>query len=190
MKLLFLHGLASSGAYKMASTLRILLRCEVLAPDLPIEPDRVEALLSQICLEEHPDLVVGLSWGGFWAQKLRGLPKVLVNPDFHVSRLMRTKLGEVPYLSPRADGARSFWIGPELCDTYEALEAVQFDGLDAAERALTRGCFATEDELVHCGDEFALHYGATARVDYPGGHLPNYPETKQYLLPVLQSLLG
>ena len=43
MKLLFLHGLASSGAYKMASTLRILLRCEVLAPDLPIEPDRVEA---------------------------------------------------------------------------------------------------------------------------------------------------
>ena len=32
MKLLFLHGLASSGAYKMASTLRILLRCEVLAP--------------------------------------------------------------------------------------------------------------------------------------------------------------
>ncbi len=93
MKLLFLHGLASSGAYKMASTLRILLRCEVLAPDLPIEPDRVEALLADICLTEHPDLVVGLSWGGFWAQKLRGLKKVLVNPDFHVSRLMRTKLG-------------------------------------------------------------------------------------------------
>ena len=51
MKLLFLHGLASSGAYKMASTLRILLRCEVLAPDLPIEPDRVETLLAQILSE-------------------------------------------------------------------------------------------------------------------------------------------
>lgn len=190
MKLLFLHGLASSGAYKMASTLRILLRCEVLAPDLPIEPDRVETLLAQICLEEHPDLVVGLSWGGFWAQKLRGLKKVLVNPDFHVSRLMRSKLGEVPYLSPRVDGARSFWIGPDLCDTYENLETVQFDGLDAAECALTRGCFATEDELVHCGDEFALYYGSDARVDYPGTHLPNFPETKQYILPVLKALMG
>ena len=189
MKLLFLHGLASSGAYKMASTLRILLKCEVLAPDLPIESDHVEALLSQICLEEHPDRVVGLSWGGFWAQKLRGLKKVLVNPDFHVSHLMRSKLGEVPYLSPRADGDRSFWIGPELCDSDEALEAVQFDGLDAAERALTRGCFATEDELVRCGDEFALHYGAAARTDYPGGHLPNFPETKKYILPIIEDLL-
>ena len=185
MKILFLHGLASSGAYKMANTLRILLHCEVVAPDLPIEPDRVEALLEEICRTEHPDLVVGLSWGGFWAQKMRGLRKVLVNPDFHISRYMRTKIGEVPYLSPRADGARSFRITPELCDAYAAMEAGQFDGLDALERSLTRGCFATEDELVHGGDEFALHYGKDARLDYPGTHLPNFPETKQYILPVI-----
>ena len=39
MKVLFIHGLASSGAYKMASSLRILLKgSEVIAPDVPIEP--------------------------------------------------------------------------------------------------------------------------------------------------------
>lgn len=189
MKILFLHGLASSGAYKMASTLRILLRCEVLSPDLPIEPDRMEALLSQICTSEHPDIVVGLSWGGFWAQKMRGLPKVLVNPDFHVSRLMRSKIGEMPYLSPRADGETSLTITSEMCDVYEGMEEVQFEGLNEAERALTRGCFALGDELVHCGDEFALHYGTAARTDYPGGHLPNFPETKSFILPVIQGLI-
>jgi hypothetical protein len=27
-------------------------------------------------------------------------------------------------------------------------------------------------------------------VDYPGTHLPDYPETKQFILPVLQALVG
>ena len=96
MKILFIHGLASSGAYKMADSLRILLKpCEVIAPDVPIEPDKALALLQGICREQRPDLVVGLSLGGFWAQKLRGQRKILVNPSFHISRLMRTMVGEV-----------------------------------------------------------------------------------------------
>ena len=46
MKVLFIHGLASSGAYKTASTLRTLLRpCEVIAPDVPIEPAAALSLL-------------------------------------------------------------------------------------------------------------------------------------------------
>ena len=73
MKILFIHGLASSGAYKMASTLRRLIKgSEVISPDVPIEPDEALDLLEGICRDEDPDLVVGLSLGGFWAQKLRG----------------------------------------------------------------------------------------------------------------------
>ena len=106
MKVLFIHGLASSGAYKMASSLRILLKgSEVIAPDVPIEPGEALNLLEGICRDERPDLIVGLSLGGFWAQKLRGYRKILVNPDFHISRLLRTMIGEREYLSPRRDGA-------------------------------------------------------------------------------------
>lgn len=173
----------------MADTLRILLRpCEVIAPDVPIDPAEALALLRGICREERPDLVVGLSLGGFWAQKLRGLPKLLVNPDFHVSELMRTLPGEMKYLSPRLDGAESFIITPELCDAYLELEKVQFDGLDAAEISLTAGAFAAQDELVRCGDEFALHYPGR-RFDYPGKHLPTYPEVKEHLLPIIRQSL-
>ena len=188
MKTLFIHGLASSGAYKMASTLRILLRCEVLAPDVPIEPEEALALLKGLCAQERPDLVVGLSLGGFWAQKLRGFRKVLVNPDLHPSHLLRTKIGRVDYLSPRADGATSFLLTEEICQGYAALEQTQFEGLDAEEVALTRGCFATDDEMVRCGDLFGQHYPDRG-VSYPGRHLPDYPETKAYILPVIQSLL-
>jgi len=188
MKILFIHGLASSGAYKMADSLRILLKpCEVIAPDVPIEPDKALALLRAICLEEKPDLVVGLSLGGFWAQKLRGCRKILVNPSFHISRLMRTMVGEVEYLSPRADGALSFTITPEICDAYEVLESVQFEDLDEEEIRLTGGMFADADERVHCGDEFELHYPGRG-IAYPGGHLPNFPELKKYLVPLVDEM--
>lgn len=185
MKVLFAHGLASSGAYKTASTLRTLLRpCEVISPDLPVEPYEAVALLKEICEREHPDLIVGLSLGGFQAQKLRGYRKILINPDLHPSRLLRTKIGEMEYLSPRRDGAKSFIISEKICLEYEEMEKSQFDGLDDAEIALTDGLFADSDELVHCGAEFEAHYPGHAHT-YPGTHLPTFPQIKTYLLPLL-----
>lgn len=169
----------------MASSLRILLKgSEVLAPDVPIEPSDALAMLERICSCERPDLIVGHSLGGFWAQKLRGFRKVLVNPDFHVSRLLRSKIGVMEYLSPRQDGALSFEITEEVCQGYEALEAVQFEDLDNSEVALTTGLFADHDEMVDCFDEFNSRYPCRGH-RYPGTHLPNYPQIKQYFLPVI-----
>ena len=185
MKVLFIHGLASSGAYKTASTLNTLLRpCEVISPDFPIEPDMAMAMLRGIVEEEEPDLVVGLSLGGFLAQKLRGVRKILINPDLHPSILLSSKMGEVEYLSPRKDGARSFFIDEAIVEGYRALEEGQFDALDAAEIALTDGMFAEADEMVRCGDEFEAHYPGHAH-RYPGTHLPTFPEIKKYLLPLV-----
>jgi len=186
MKVLFIHGLASSGAYKMASSLRILLKgSEVIAPDVPIEPGEALNLLERICRDERPDLIVGLSLGGFWAQKLRGHRKILVNPDFHISRLLRTMIGEREYLSPRRDGALTFTVTDALCDEYARLESVEFDGLASEEVALTTGMFADRDEMVNCKDEFEAYYPGRLR-SYPGTHLPNYPEIKKYILPVIE----
>lgn len=185
MKILFIHGLASSGAYKMASTLRILIKgSEVISPDVPIEPDEALDLLEGICRDEDPDLVVGLSLGGFWAQKLRGRRKILINPDFHISDLLESMMGEVKYLSPRADGAEYFSITQGICDGYRKLEESQFKDVGPEEAALTTGIFADRDEMVDCRPEFELHYPERSHV-YPGTHLPDYPHTKRYILPVI-----
>lgn len=185
MKILFIHGLASSGAYKMASTLRILIKgSEVISPDVPIEPDEALDLLEGICRDEDPDLVVGLSLGGFWAQKLRERRKILINPDFHISALLESMIGEVKYLSPRADGAEYFSITQGICDGYRKLEEGQFKDVGPEEAALTTGIFADRDEVVDCRPEFELHYPGRSHV-YPGTHLPDYPHTKRYILPVI-----
>ena len=187
-KILFIHGLASSGAYKTADTLRILLKpVEVIAPDVPIDPSEALWLLRSICAEQCPDLVVGLSLGGFWAQFLRGVPRIMINPDLHPSRLLSTKIGEMKYLSPRRDGAESFFIDESLCRSYEAIEADGYSGIDAHEVSIVRGMFADADELVHCRDEFETHYPGCA-VDYPGTHLPTFPQIKKYLIPIAKAL--
>lgn len=188
MKILFAHGLASSGRYKMADSLRILLKpAEVLSPDLPIRPAEALAMLEDICTMEEPDLVVGLSLGGFLSQKLRGRKKLLVNPDFHPSDLLSTMYGEQAYLSPRSDGAVSFMVDEALCEEYRKMEEGQFQSLGPEEIALTTGLFADSDELVHCGPEFEEHYPGRMTI-YPGGHLPDYPQIKKYFLPVINRL--
>ncbi len=179
MKILFAHGLASSGAYKLADMLRMTLKAEVVAPDLPIEPAEALELLRQLCETERPDLVVGLSWGGFLVHRLQGIRRALINPDLHVSRLMRTKIGSVTYLSPRKDGTTAFEITPTLCDRYEALE-----GFVEPVPGTLLGLFANRDELVRCGEEFASLYPGHAK-EYPGKHLPTFPEVKKFIAPAL-----
>ena len=178
MRILFIHGLASSGAYKLADMLRINLKADVIAPDLPIDPDEALALLRGLVADEKPDLVVGLSWGGFLALQL-GFPRTaVINPDLHISLILRTLKGTVKYLSPRRDGTTSFLITEEICRRHEELEAAGFPAKSPI------GLFATDDELVHCGPEFERLYPGRAK-QYPGKHLPTFPEVKKYLAPAL-----
>ena len=190
MKILFIHGLASSGAYKMASSLRILLKpCEVIAPDVPIDPDEALSLLEGICSSENPDLVVGHSMGGFWAQKMRGRRKILVNPDFRMSVLLRALEGEMKYLSPRRDGATSFTITRELAERYALIEKTQFEDLDDEEIALTWALFADKDEMVRQGPLFEKHYPGKG-ISYPGTHMPDFPQLKKHLVPLVHSIFN
>ena len=182
MRILFLHGLASSGAYKLSDMLRIILKADVIAPDLPIHPGAALSLLRDISLQERPDVVVGLSWGGFLALQL-GFPRtVVINPNLHVSRLLRQFMGPVEYLSPRKDGETHFFISEALCLEYEQLEASGFRALSPL------GLFATGDELIRCGEEFDQLYPGCAK-KYPGKHLPTFPEVKNHLAPAIREYL-
>ena len=190
MRILFVHGLASSGAYKTAESLRILFRpSEVVAPDVPIDPEEALPMLRGICAETQPDLIVGLSLGGFWAQKLRGYRKICINPDFHPSVRLHTKMGENTWLSSRRDGASTFTVTPAICQGYAVVEKDQFDRLTDEERTLTAGLFADHDELVDGYDEFALHYPGSAH-RYPGRHLPIFPELRDYLVPLAREFFS
>ena len=181
MKILYIHGLSSSGSSGTADRLRRFLPDDtIFSPDLPTEPQEALTMLKELVEHEHIDLVIGTSMGGMFAQKLRGVKKILVNPSFHVSHSMRTKLGINKFFSPRTDGATHYEITEELCDRYEELENGQFDNLVDEEREITLGLFGTADDVINCSEEYQQHYTRFSQFD--GGHRLTEKDIKFTLL--------
>ena len=78
--ILYIHGLSSSGASGTARHLQALLPdIRVIAPDLPIDPDEALAMLRDLVATERPDIVIGTSMGGMFAQQLYDCRKILVH---------------------------------------------------------------------------------------------------------------
>lgn len=187
LRILYIHGLSSSGASSTAETLREFLHDDVVfSPDLPIDPYEALAMLQELVLRERIDLVIGTSMGAMFAQMLRGYNKILINPSFHVSRSMRKKLGRNEFFGPRKDGATHYEITEELCDRYEALEREQFVDISDAEREITLGLFATEDDVVDCAEEYCEHYTRCQYFD--GGHRLNQDNIHFTLIPAIEQL--
>ncbi len=168
MKILYIHGLSSSGNSGTAEHLRRLLPNDtIFSPDLPIEPMVALEMLKRLVKEEKINLVIGTSMGGMFAQKLQGTYKILVNPSLHVSRSMRCKLGINRFFSERQDGISEYEITPELCDRYEELEQTQCMAYSDEERDNTIALFGIGDDMVNCREEYCEHY--TKYFSFPGG---------------------
>lgn len=186
--ILYVHGFASSGDSVTARTIqKYLPNCRVISPDLPINPDDAIAMLKQIVSEEKIDVVVGTSMGGMFAQKLRGIPKVLVNPSFHVSESMRRKIGIVPFFKRRTDGTTEFEVTPGLCDAYKNMEAGQFGNLSDKEISITYGLFGTDDDVVSCEAEYDRHY--RNKMVFIGGHRLTDEVIHDYVVEAILKLL-
>lgn len=185
MKILYIHGLSSSGNSGTAERLRRLLPDDIIfSPDLPIEPLEALEMLKRFVTEEGIDLVIGTSMGGMFAQKIRGVRKILVNPSFHVSQSMRRKLGVNKFFSERQDGISEYEITPELCDRYERLEQAQGLSYSDKERDNTIALFGTEDDMVNCREEYCEHY--TKYSLFPGGHRLTEDMIRDYVIPIIE----
>jgi len=186
--IIYIHGLSSSGASGTAKNIQLLLpEFKVVAPDLPIDPNEALSLLLKICKELQPDLVIGTSMGGMFAQKLRGYKKILVNPAFHVSEFMRKNLGVQPFLNPRENKETEYKITESLCDAYLQLEEKQFEGIDHLEQELTWALFGENDKLVNCKEEFCKYYNHA--LTFPGEHRLTFEDIKDSVVPLGKAML-
>ena len=88
MKIMYFHGFGSSHASGTVEILRReLANDEIVAPDIPVDPVEALPYLTALCQTENPDLIVGTSMGGMYAQQMRAYRRVLVNPAFTMSTI-------------------------------------------------------------------------------------------------------
>lgn len=161
-KIMYVHGFCSSAQSGTVTLLRsILPDAEVVAFDLPLRPTEALDLLHEKCEQERPDLIIGTSMGGMFAEMLYGYDRILVNPAFEMGSTMKehNMMGKQTFFNPRQDGVQEFIVTKELVKEYREMTAQCFSGAhDEAEQQRVFGLFGMEDPLVHTYDLFRSHY--------------------------------
>ena len=190
-KILYVHGFASSGCSGTVLYLRKQLPdWKVIAPDLPIDPFEAIELLHKLVEEEKPDIVVGTSMGGMYTQQLWGVPRIVVNPSFEMSRsLLFGKMGRNRYLSKRKDGATEFRIDKSVVERFKEMEKEQFNGITEEEKSLVFGLFGENDPIVHFQPLMAQLYGEKRCRWFKGEHRLNDEIVKKVLIPLIDEMV-
>ncbi|MBO7239264.1 MAG: hypothetical protein J6V23_02140 [Bacteroidaceae bacterium] len=191
-KMMYVHGFASSGCSGTVMTLRRSLPgWRVIAPDLPVDPFEALELLRSIVKEENPEIVVGTSMGGMYTQQLWGVPRIVVNPSFEMSRsLLFGKMGRNKYMSKRKDGATEFRIDKAVVERFKEMEKHQFDGITDDEKTLVVGLFGDKDPVVHFYPLMAKLYGKERCRWFDGEHRLNDKVVTKVLLPLITEMVA
>ena len=173
MKLVYFHGFASSGASGTAQLLAKLFPSgEVIAPDIPLDPDEALPFLTELVKKEQPDIIIGTSMGGMYAQQMRGVLRICVNPAFQMSSLSKVlHTGTFKWLNGRKNHEKEFKVTHEILQHFRAMERRQFDGITEADKELCFGLFGMDDTTVNpmnACQTFLKHYPHATR--FEGGH--------------------
>lgn len=188
MIILYIHGLSSSGQSGTVDLLRWYFpQACIIAPDLPLAPTAALQLLGETCDTNQPDLIIGTSMGGMFAQQLFGYRKILVNPAFRLHEILKQNKGENKFFNCRQDGLQTFIIDDVLIEEYEKLADLRFENIPDGENEITFGMFGRDDDLVNDSDLFLQHYSNITWFD--GGHRLNDKILKHFVVPEINKII-
>ena len=193
MKVLYIHGFASAGSTGSATQMRNHFYpkgVQVLSPDVPVEPLRAIAFLHDYVQEHNPDLIVATSMGAMYAEQLHGIRRILVNPSFHMARLLTFRgMGRQEFRNKREDGAKDFKVDKQMIAEFKEVEKLSFQGITPEEKQLVWGLFGTKDKNVNCQPDFRKHYGATQMSLFEGEHYLNGEVLGKVIIPLAETIL-
>lgn len=193
MKLIYFHGFASSGASGTVQLLRkIFPSGEIIAPDIPVDPEEALPMLKELVETEQPDIVVGTSMGGMYAQQMHGHLRICVNPSFRISTMSKVvHTGVHKWLNGRKNSEKEFRVTNDTIRHFNQMERKQFDGITPEDKELCYGLFGINDHTVNpvnAYNTFMKYYSHAERFD--GEHQLNEKVIRKFLLPLMKQLLG
>ena len=184
---MYVHGFGSSGQSGTVSRIReVLPKATVIAPDLPLRPAEALSLLHETCEREHPDLIIGTSMGGMYAEMLTGYDRILVNPALQMGDTMKEHgmIGAQHFSNPRQDGVQDFIVTKALVKEYKDMTEQCFSSVTPDEQSRVWGLFGDEDTTVDTYDLFHEHYPTAIR--FHGEHRMNDRSFMHSVVPVIR----
>lgn len=187
--IMYVHGFGSAASTNTVKILQTLLpSARVVAEDIPIVPTDAMQMLQEMCEREKPDLIIGTSMGGMYAEMLRGYDRILVNPAFQMGETMgeHGMMGKLVFQNPRKDGVQEFIVTKALAKEYREMTTHCFENMTDDDRQHVWGLFGDEDPLVHTFPLFAEHYPNAIR--FHGEHRLTEKIIIHYLIPLIRDI--
>ncbi len=186
-KTLYIHGFGSSAQSGTVKRIQDTFpQSTVIANDLPIHPQEAMDLLRKVCEVEHPDLIIGTSMGGMYAEMLYGYDRICVNPALQMGDTMHehNMMGKQVFQNPRADGVQEFIVTKTLVKEYKEMTEQCFAHVTEEEQQRVWGLFGDEDPVVHTFDLFSKHYRQAAH--FHGEHRMTDKSFMNGIVPVIR----
>ena len=189
--IIYFHGYGSSGMSNTISYLKKQLpECEIIAPDIPVDPQEALPYLRMLCSTHKPALVIGTSMGAMYAMQMLDCRRICVNPALRMSKQPEVlKVGTFDYFQPTASGKTSFTITEEIIQHFRDMEQHFYDGLTDESRHLCWGFFGDEDTTVNCKEEFMRQFYPHI-IDFHGGHRMNNAILREVIVPFAKMLIN
>lgn len=186
-KIMYVHGFASSAASGSVTRMREMLpSATVVAEDIPVDPHEGLAMLREMAARECPDLIVGTSMGGMYAEQLHGFDRILINPAFEIASTMGAHgmTGRQQFLNPRKDGVGEFMVTKAMVREYRSVQEGCFADTSEEEQRRVWGLFGDKDSLVHTFPLFSGRYRNA--LWFHGAHRMNDKVFSGSVLPVIR----
>lgn len=186
-KIMYIHGFMSSGQTGTVTLLQDLLpNATVVADDIPLHPADGFAMLSEMAERENPDLIIGTSMGGMYAEMLKGYDRILVNPAFEMGQTIGKQgmIGKQTYQNPRKDGQMEVMVTKALEKEYDEMTHHCFQAVTPDEQPRVFGLFGDEDPMVNTFDLFRQYYPQA--IHFHGEHRLTEKIIMHYLVPVIR----
>jgi len=170
--ILYLHGFASCGDGVKSRLLKAHFgETDVLAPDIPVEPEAAMAFLRRLIESNDVSLLIGSSLGGFYATALGAeyaIDAVLINPSVHPYQTLASYVG-----------MNTFWCSGEPFE-WKSVYLLQLARIAETMRlpdARLLVLLQTGDELLDYRVAEAVYEGYEVVVEQGGNHrFENLPE--------------
>jgi predicted esterase YcpF (UPF0227 family) len=188
--IVYLHGFGSNGQSSTVGYLsKRLPECNVLAPDIPINPFEAMPFLQNYCKQHQADLIIGTSMGAMYAIQLTDYPRICVNPALRMSQLTDIlKPGTFEFFQPNKNGETLFTITEDTIQQFRDMEAHMYDGFTKENCKDCWGFFGDEDTTVNWKEEFANHFAPNIQT-FHGGHRMTNAILREVIVPFVKMKL-
>lgn len=164
---------------------------EVKAIDIPVMPLEAMLRLKEWVKQEKPDLIVGTSMGAMYAEQMKGVKRILVNPSFDMARTLTFGgMGRREFRNKREDGTKDFKVDKEMIAQFRTVQKDSLKGITAEEKELVWGLFGRLDKVVNYQKEFQKAYGKQHFIIFEGEHYLNGKVLSHTVLPLVRDLLS